>query len=266
MELPYKMGGLAPLFTPDDLGVAVGALTGLTDWWDFHPDRITGTTEKIIANRVGGRGPLTELSAFSGLVLNASNLPPGGMMRQSALFADNAVLQMSDAFPTGAVCFTQVMIYRPSPIAALAALPAGELARPQAGNSQIHRIFMLASHITVRVGSAGSFKDAEGRHAIGAWNWLVAQTDLVTGSKSVTIQVNGDTPVVTAVTTQNNAQSTHYIGGDQTVASLQARIGAILHFTGSGDAGRLFAASRAADLALVHDFCRSMIGRLQVPV
>ena len=247
------------------LDAQIAVMAGLACWWDFHPDRVTAGANQAIANRVAGGAALTEDAGSSGLAIGSGEAPGGGQMMQHGGFNADTVLA-GGIFPGAAnSVWTKVIVFKMAESADLTARTE-YLWRGPAGNSNTHHMYLTRTLIYNRVGISGTFCDVYDRQAEGAWNFAIASWNNAT--KANKIAVNGTVPPASGLatgTTETQNQTSQYFGGYPTAPSFKGLIGPVLLFSGTSAAvGDLFDASRAADLAIVADYCRAQIGRLSL--
>lgn len=245
------------------LDALIAAMSGLTDWWDFNSDRITGTTTQSIANRVNGGDAMVEDGTYSGLVVGTTGLPRGGQMIACGTMDADTVLELG-SFPNAAnAVWTQVICFRMDESTTIENR-TDYLWRGPAGGSQNHFMYCTSARVYAGVGSAGSYLAVDINQPMGAWTYAIRSWNNSTkvGKLAVGNTMIGDTDTGVA---QNQNQTTHYIGGHPTSPSFRGRIGPALLFYGTSAAvGDLFDASRTADLAVIGRYCDAQIGRLSL--
>ncbi len=245
-----------------DLASDIAGMTGLAQWWDFNPTRITAGTHQSIANRVGGGAALVEQTAFSNLSYDSSDLPYGGTVVQSGVFDSNTLLEAT-GFPTGATSiFTKVVIFKSSDNVKDDNILRHRLWAQSSITTNAHDLHFFGNDLVLRIGSTGSTIDVTSRYPQFEWCYVIASWNNV--SKVGKLAVNRwATATATGASQLSNSSGTSRFGGTGSpVGRFKADTFMLFHSTTAAD-GDLFDATRAADLEKVRLYCEARIGLLQ---
>lgn len=270
-KVALRQSPISPLVLADPMDARVLAITGLRDWWDFHPDRVDATGANIIIkNRVALGVNLVEVAAKSNLVVGSDRLPHGGQMiahgRFGATGVPDTILTAGAAWPIGNdAVTTKIIIFRDDETLTPSG-PTRNLWRSASGTLGNHNLQYDNNRIYMRQGDTGGTVDVEARHPTGAWEYIIGShnNDL----SRLRLSVNGAAPIETTgadVAAEKVTQTGYFIGGNDATASFSGYIDTILLIYGITNAqGDLFDASRAADLLLLKSYCEARIGVLQL--
>lgn len=236
-----------------------------TVWHDFADERVINGTNIEVKSKLLGGGSLVELASYSGLVIGADRLPPGGQMVKHATFNNATVMQQLTNWPTAANAVVSFLIIVRGDEINEAGRDEVIWGGPQgAGGNKFIRVNPY--QIYNQLGTGGTLAQSGSRFSHGFWHFIIGSHDHNTGTSKVLIDNSDASTLVPSHTVAGaqNVAANNYLGGLNTgTLSFRGRIGPFLRMDGTTGAADLLDPANAAKLKLAVAYAENQIGRFR---